>query len=71
VLPFGYVAHDEASDPRAPLDVEVTVGADGVVRGIAASWGSGASAWRYTVAYSGLGATAAPAAPASARPLRR
>ena len=43
VLPFGYVAHDEAADPAAPLDVAVTVGADGVVREIAVTWGSGAS----------------------------
>jgi hypothetical protein len=39
VLPFGYVAHDEAADPAAPLDVDVTVGADGVVREIAVTWG--------------------------------
>jgi hypothetical protein len=32
--------------------------------------GTGASAWRYTVTYSGLGATSAPVAPADARPLR-
>ena len=55
VLPFGYVAHDEAADPSAQLDTAVTVGADGVVRAIAVRWGTGASAWTYTVAYSGLG----------------
>jgi len=27
VLPFGYVAHDAAADPAAPLDAAVTVGA--------------------------------------------
>jgi hypothetical protein len=70
VLPFGYVAHDEAADPSAPLETAVTVGADGVIREIAVTWGSSASAWTYTVAYSGLGATAAPTAPANARPLR-
>jgi hypothetical protein len=64
VLPFGFVAHDEADDPTAPLDAAVTVGADGVVRRIAVSWGT----WTYTVTYSRLGATAAPAAPANARP---
>ena len=40
VLPFGYVAHDEAADPAAPLDVAVTVGADGIVREIAVTWGA-------------------------------
>jgi hypothetical protein len=70
VLPFGYVAHDQAADPAAPLKTAVTVSAAGVVREIAVSWGSGASAWTWTVAYSRLGATPAPAAPADARPLR-
>jgi hypothetical protein len=70
VLPFGYVAHDGAADPAAQLDVAVTVGADGVVRDIAVTWGTSASRWRYTVAYSGLGVTPAPVAPANARPLR-
>jgi hypothetical protein len=70
VLPFGYVAHDEAANPGAPLKVAVTVGADGIVREIAVTWGTGASAWQYTVTYRGLGATSAPVAPANARPLR-
>jgi hypothetical protein len=68
VLPFGYVAHDEAANPGAPLDAAVTVGADSVVREIAVTWGNSASAWAYTVSYSKLGATSAPAAPANARP---
>jgi hypothetical protein len=66
VLPFGYVAHDDAADAAAPLDTAVTVGADGIVREIAVTW----ETWRYTVAYSGLGTTAAPVAPANATPLR-
>jgi hypothetical protein len=70
VLPFGYVAHDEAADPAAPLRAAVTVGADGVVREITVAWGTTASAWTYTVAYSSLGETPAPTAPANARPLR-
>ena len=70
VLPFGYVANGEAADPAAPLHAEVTVGADGIVREIAVTWGSGASAWSYTVGYHGLGETPAPVAPADARPLR-
>lgn len=65
VFPFGFVAHDEAADPEAPLDTAVTVGADGVVRQIAVTWGT----WSYTVSYRGLGKTAAPVAPANARTL--
>jgi hypothetical protein len=67
VLPFGYVAHGEAVDPSTPLDVAVSV-RDGIVRELAVSWAPG---WRYTVTYSGLGATPAPEAPASAQPLKR
>jgi hypothetical protein len=62
VLPFGYVAHDQAADPAAPLDVAVTVGPDGVVRDVAVSWGT----WVYRVAYNRLGATPAPVAPKNA-----
>jgi hypothetical protein len=65
VFPFGYVAHDEAADPDALLDTALTVGADGVVREIALSWG----AWTYTVSYTRLGSTAAPVAPKNARDL--
>jgi hypothetical protein len=65
VLPFGYVAHDEAADAAAPVDVAVTVGPDDVVREIAVSWGT----WVYTATYSGLGATPAPVAPENARSL--
>jgi hypothetical protein len=70
VFPFGYVAHDQAADPAAPLDAAVTVGPDGVIREIAVRWGSDGSAWTYTVAYSRLGETPAPVAPENARPLR-
>jgi hypothetical protein len=70
VFPFGYVAHDEAADPAAPLDVALTVGAGGVVRKLAVTWGTGDSAWTYTVTYSDLGTTSALVAPANARPLR-
>ena len=68
VLPFGYVANDDASDPDAQLDVAVTVGENDVVHKIAVAWG-GQSAWTYSVTYSGLDATAAPKAPEDARPL--
>jgi hypothetical protein len=66
VLPFGYVAHDEAADPAAPLAVRLTVGADGIIRLISVHWGSNSSAWDYAVAYSGLGHTPAPVAPENA-----
>jgi hypothetical protein len=65
VLPFGYIANDEASDPNALLDVAVTVGENDVVHEIAVAWG----VWTYTVTYSGLGETAAPKAPENVRPL--
>jgi hypothetical protein len=65
VLPFGYVAHDEAADAASPLNTAVTVGADGVVRKLDVAWGT----WRYTVTYSGLGSTAALVVPANARSL--
>jgi hypothetical protein len=70
VFPFGYVAHDEAANPAAPLDVVVTIGAQGIVRKIAVTWGTSASAWTYTVTYSKLGETSAPVAPENPRPLR-
>jgi len=66
VLPFGYVAHDEAANPAAPLAVRLTVSADGIIRLISVHWGSSSSAWDYAVAYSGLGHTPAPAAPENA-----
>jgi hypothetical protein len=71
VFPFGYVAHDEAADPTAGLDAAVTVGADDIIREIAVTWGTSASAWTYTVTYSRLGETPAPVAPANARDLLR
>jgi hypothetical protein len=67
VFPFGYVAHGEAANPAALLDVAVTVGAEGFVRELAVRW----PGWVYSVTYSKLGATPAPVAPANARPLRR
>jgi hypothetical protein len=65
VLPFGYVAHDEAANPASPLDTAVIVGPEGVVREIEITWGT----WSYTVTYSGLGSTPALVAPAKARSL--
>lgn len=71
VLPFGHVAHDDAADPAAPLDTEVTVAADGIIRELTVSWGAGATAWTYRLAYRDLGETPDLVAPADARPLRR
>jgi hypothetical protein len=65
VLPFGYVAHDEAANPSARLRTAVTVGADGIVRELAVTWGT----WSYTVTYSNLGATPAITVPAHAKSL--
>lgn len=69
MFPFGYVAHDEAANQQAQLDLAVTVGVDGVVREIAVTWGTPSSSWVYRVAYSELGTTAAPVAPSNARDL--
>ena len=70
VLPFGFVAHDEAANAAAPLDVEVTVSPDEVVRQISVTWGTGASAWTYNVTYSTLGETGHIPAPKNAPSLR-
>jgi hypothetical protein len=70
MLPFGYVAHDEAADATARLEAAITVGTNGIIREIAVAWGTGASAWTYAVTYSSLDATPALVAPANARPLR-
>jgi hypothetical protein len=66
VFPFGYVAHDAAADPASLLDTAVTVGADGVIREFAVTWGT----WTYTVTYSDLGSTPRIVAPANAKTLR-
>jgi hypothetical protein len=69
VLPFGYVAHDDAAHPGAPLGAAVAVGAEGIVRQIVVMWGARGTTWRYAVTYSRLGATAALEAPRNARSL--
>jgi hypothetical protein len=66
VFPFGYVAHDAAADPGSLLDTAVTVGADGVIRKLAVTWGT----WTYTVIYRDLGSTPQIVAPANAKSLR-
>ncbi|HEU5065354.1 MAG TPA: hypothetical protein VFT86_05635 [Gaiellaceae bacterium] len=59
------MAHDEAANPTALLDANVTVGPEGVVRQILVNWGT----WTYEVTYSNLGSTAGPRAPENAVPL--
>ncbi|MEZ5126418.1 MAG: hypothetical protein R2826_09245 [Thermoleophilia bacterium] len=68
VFPFGFIPEDDAPKADAPLDVTLTVGDDGLVRELTASWGAGESAWSYSIAYSDLGSTAPVAAPASTLP---
>jgi hypothetical protein len=65
VLPYGYVAHDDAADPNAPVEVSITVRADQTIEEIHATWG-GASSWSYTLSFTDLGSTPAPAAPQNA-----
>jgi hypothetical protein len=66
VLPYGYVAHDDAEDPAAPVAVSITVRADGTIAKIHATWG-GASSWSYRLSFSDLGSTPAPTAPDNVR----
>ena len=49
----------------------MTVGADGIIRELAVTWGAGTTAWTYRLAYRDLGETPDLVAPADARPLRR
>ena len=68
VLPYGYVAHDDAANPDTPVVVRITVGADGTIEELHATWG-GASSWSYRLSFSDLGSTPAPIAPANPRRL--
>ncbi len=70
VLPFGFAANGDAARAGAPVQVAVTVGADGIVRRVSLAWGDAAGPWTYTADYSDLGATPAPTAPADAKSLR-
>jgi hypothetical protein len=69
LLPYGYVAHDDAAAPGHPISVRIIVDGTGTVREIAAEWG-GASAWTYRVAFRDLGATPPLAVPDNVQPLR-
>ena len=68
VLPYGYVAHDDASNADTPLDVRITVGVDEAIQEIHATWG-GASSWSYRLSFSDLGSTPAPTVPDNVRSL--
>jgi hypothetical protein len=57
VLPFGNVAHDDAANPGALIDISISVTADGTIGEIHATWGGGSS-WSYRLTYSDLGSTA-------------
>jgi hypothetical protein len=70
VLPYGYVAHDAAADPASLIDVSITVGGDGTIGEILATWGGGSS-WSYRLSFSDLGTTAPLEAPADFEPCTR
>ena len=70
VLPYGYVAHDEAADPDSLIDVSITVGTDGTIENIHATWG-GESSWSYLLTFSDLGATAPLEKPTNVEPCTR
>ena len=70
VLPYGYVAHDDASDPATLIDISITVVADGTIGEIHATWGGDAS-WSYRLTFSDLGSTPAPDKPNNVEPLLR
>jgi hypothetical protein len=70
VLPYGYVAHDEAADPDSLVDVSIEVGAGGTIGEILVTWG-GASTWSYKLSFSDLGSTAPLEKPASFTPCSR
>jgi hypothetical protein len=69
VLPYGYVAHDDASNPGAPVDMRITVRADETIDEIHATWDD-VSSWSYRLPFSDLGSTPAPTAPDNVRSLR-
>ena len=66
VFPFGFVAHDEAANPSAPLDTTVMVGSNGIVREVRVEWGK----WVFDVSYRKLGTTPAVRAPENPVQLR-
>ncbi len=68
VLPYGYVAHDQASNPSSMIAVSITVGADETIQVISATWG-GVSDWTYNLRFDDLGSASELAAPVNARPL--
>ena len=70
VLPFGNVAHDDATNPDALIDLSISVGADGTIGEIYATWG-GQSSWSYRLIYRDLGSTAPLEKPTNVQPCPR
>ena len=70
VLPFGNVAHDDAANPNALIDISISVRPDGTIGEIHATWG-GESSWSYRLTYSDLGSTAPLEKPANVQPCPR
>jgi hypothetical protein len=70
VLPYGFVAQDEASDPDSLIDVSISVGDDGLIEEIHATWGGQAS-WSYRLSFSGLGTTDSVEKPTNVEPCTR
>jgi hypothetical protein len=70
VLQYGYVAHDEASDPSSQVAIAITVGSDSRIQEISANWG-GVSNWTLRMTYFDLGSAPALSKPDDVEPLRR
>jgi hypothetical protein len=68
VLPYGFVAHDDAADPASLIPITITVGPGDTIAEIAAEWG-GASAWTYRLSFRDLGSTPSPSVPDNVKPL--
>lgn len=70
VLPFGNVAHDDAANPNALIDISISVTPGGTIGEIHATWG-GDSSWSYRLTYSDLGSTAPLEKPTNVQPCPR
>ena len=70
MLPFGNVAHGDAANPNALIDISISVRPDGTIGEIHATWG-GDSSWSYRLIYRDLGSTAPLEKPANVQPCPR
>ena len=70
VLPYGYVAHDDANNPATLIEISISVVPDGSIGEIHATWG-GEATWSYRLTFSDLGSTPAPEKPENVQPLLR